>query len=383
MQHGVRPRHEMIAMNGATIHACPRVSAGSQPVGQQHQDITGLRTWGALVRASPGAFADRAAGLATGRSFVTETRQDPDLRRSGADVQSITDALIAHAATTGGQLTSTEVGLRLEEARVSQSDAKKVLRALTEASVLVFDTAASQPKVVAARSATAPSRAATARVADAAEGDGDAEATEAPAEKPTRRRSTAKLAAVEPVAEEGADADASATDPTAAPAKPRKATARKSAKAAAPSEDGAEGADAAEPKPARAKAAKAAPATDADGMPVPVDEAELEDVEIEDLALDLEEVEEIAVEEPAALVEAAQADAETDSTDFEWDDEESEALKQARRDAELTASADSVRAYLKQIQGAPAQRRTGGRPRQADRGRPVRVRAAAPVRRGR
>ena len=36
--------------------------------------------------------------------------------------------------------------------------------------------------------------------------------------------------------------------------------------------------------------------------------------------------------------------------DFEWDDEEeSEAMRQARKDAELTASADSVRAYLKQI----------------------------------
>ncbi|WP_368858267.1 sigma-70 factor domain-containing protein, partial [Modestobacter italicus] len=48
--------------------------------------------------------------------------------------------------------------------------------------------------------------------------------------------------------------------------------------------------------------------------------------------------------------------AETDEKDaeggegFEWDDEEeSEALRQARKDAELTASADSVRAYLKQI----------------------------------
>src|SRR5699024_1333747 len=35
--------------------------------------------------------------------------------------------------------------------------------------------------------------------------------------------------------------------------------------------------------------------------------------------------------------------------DFVWDEEESEALRQARKDAELTASADSVRAYLKQI----------------------------------
>jgi len=44
------------------------------------------------------------------------------------------------------------------------------------------------------------------------------------------------------------------------------------------------------------------------------------------------------------LSEAAKA-----SGDFVWDEEESEALRQARKDAELTASADSVRAYLKQI----------------------------------
>jgi RNA polymerase primary sigma factor len=37
------------------------------------------------------------------------------------------------------------------------------------------------------------------------------------------------------------------------------------------------------------------------------------------------------------------------SRDFVWDEEESEALRQARKDAELTASADPVRAYLKQI----------------------------------
>ncbi|MGH3781065.1 MAG: RNA polymerase sigma factor [Pseudonocardiaceae bacterium] len=35
--------------------------------------------------------------------------------------------------------------------------------------------------------------------------------------------------------------------------------------------------------------------------------------------------------------------------DFDWDEEESEALRQARMDAELAVSTDSVRAYLKQI----------------------------------
>src|SRR5207237_2865007 len=49
-------------------------------------------------------------------------------------------------------------------------------------------------------------------------------------------------------------------------------------------------------------------------------------------------------------VEEAAAEAEQESTEFAWDDEEeSEALRQARKDAEMTASADSVRAYLKQI----------------------------------
>jgi RNA polymerase primary sigma factor len=58
--------------------------------------------------------------------------------------------------------------------------------------------------------------------------------------------------------------------------------------------------------------------------------------------------------EPTAKVAAPGAKdaaaAAPDSEEFTWDDEEeSEALKQARKDAELTASADSVRAYLKQI----------------------------------
>ena len=40
---------------------------------------------------------------------------------------------------------------------------------------------------------------------------------------------------------------------------------------------------------------------------------------------------------------------EQDAGSIVWDEDESESLRQARKDAELTASADSVRAYLKQI----------------------------------
>ncbi|OLP00362.1 RNA polymerase sigma factor [Mycolicibacterium porcinum] len=105
----------------------------------------------------------------------------------------------------------------------------------------------------------------------------------------------------------------------------------------------------------------------------PGDELDVEDtdLELDDLDTD-DEVEESADDEDdedeaeegkdakaaaPASGKAAKADEEHPepsekdkaSGDFVWDEEESEALRQARKDAELTASADSVRAYLKQI----------------------------------
>jgi RNA polymerase primary sigma factor len=106
-------------------------------------------------------------------------------------------------------------------------------------------------------------------------------------------------------------------------------------------------------------------------------EAEPEVLEVEDVDVDLEDLvvdDDETVEDEASEKEAAEGEAvpvvaaspaevpvaeedeiaepsEKDkaSGDFVWDEEESEALRQARKDAELTASADSVRAYLKQI----------------------------------
>ncbi|MCF6386230.1 RNA polymerase sigma factor [Mycobacterium sp. MBM] len=91
-----------------------------------------------------------------------------------------------------------------------------------------------------------------------------------------------------------------------------------------------------------------------------VEDVEIEDVEIEDDAEDPEEADADGDEaETAGDAKAKPAKADDDiaepsekdkaSGDFVWDEEESEALRQARKDAELTASADSVRAYLKQI----------------------------------
>jgi RNA polymerase primary sigma factor len=56
---------------------------------------------------------------------------------------------------------------------------------------------------------------------------------------------------------------------------------------------------------------------------------------------------------PLAIVGAEDPQEPTDeagqSGDFYWDEQESEALRRGRKEAELTLSADSVRAYLKQI----------------------------------
>ncbi|MDT5028332.1 MAG: hypothetical protein QOE61_4758, partial [Micromonosporaceae bacterium] len=306
---------------------------------------------------------------------MTETRQDPDLRHIGADVQSITDALLAHAASSGGTLTSAEVGRRLDEAAVTPAQAKKLVRALAEAGVLVFEATpqarskggagrGAATRVVAARAATAASRVTTVKAEG--EGDVDLDSADAKAVRPVAKPAV-KLTAVEPQPEgAAAESTAGAVDGAAggaaaaakaakAPAKKapaRKAGAKKPTTADAPAAGDAPAPAKVAKKAAPAKVAKPGEATGVPGAPaVAGEEAELEEVELDEaLAAELEEV---VVEEPAALVEAAQADAETDSNDFEWDDEESEALKQARRDAELTASADSVRAYLKQIGKVP------------------------------
>jgi RNA polymerase primary sigma factor len=328
---------------------------------------------------------------------VTETRQDPDLHNNaalrenpapGADIQSITEALLTRAANSGGQLTSAEVGASLEQAQVPPAEAKRVVRALTEAGVLVFDgTRPSRARVVAARAATAASKTTTVKAGPDAETTADAPATKA---TKASRSKPAKLAAVPDADVETAvdDADEGAKPATTKKAPATKAAAKKpveTAEADAPdAPDAADAAAESEGKPTKAARAKKAPAAkkvaDADtpaavaavaGVAAPADaaladaetadvgealvapdgEPPLEDVELDELTLELEDVV-VVEEEPAALVEAAEADAEA-ADDFEWDDEESEALKQARRDAELTASADSVRAYLKQIGKVP------------------------------
>ncbi|AWK73028.1 MULTISPECIES: RNA polymerase sigma factor [Rhodococcus] len=154
--------------------------------------------------------------------------------------------------------------------------------------------------------------------------------------------STSESGPEAPVAQ-AADGTASAVEEAPAKKAPaKKAPAKKAAAKKAPA------------KKAAAKKAggkKATSGKTGDGEDGPdEDVADIEDIDITEG--DLAEVESDVVE-VVAVGEEDEAEEPSDkdkaSGDFVWDEEESEALRQARKDAELTASADSVRAYLKQI----------------------------------
>ena len=211
-----------------------------------------------------------------------------------------------------------------------------------------------------------------------------ASAAKAPAAKAPAKAHSTKTDATKAAAP--AKAPAKAATKTAAKAAPvTKPTTKSAAKTAAPkaaAEAVAPAKATRAPRAAKAEAAGPAPRTRAKKATAPAETEAVEgDVEVvEDLDADLdvdpdldvaEEIvlddlevvadevagdEEGAAEAAPAAEEAAEDDdiaepSEKDkaSGDFVWDEEESEALRQARKDAELTASADSVRAYLKQI----------------------------------
>ncbi|MEP9391417.1 RNA polymerase sigma factor [Gordonia sp. VNQ95] len=188
--------------------------------------------------------------------------------------------------------------------------------------------------------------------------------------------------------------DAEVEDPTstapAADKAPAKKVAKKAAKKATARKTAAKKAPAR--KAAKKTAAKAVAtgtadaAEDSDDEPTSIDDIDVPDTELDDVEIDDVEIDEDADDESEDDSDDDEDDAESDddaaktdapapaaatgtgtgtakataakpkeeakeakSGDFVWDEEESEALRQARKDAELTASADSVRAYLKQI----------------------------------
>ena len=163
--------------------------------------------------------------------------------------------------------------------------------------------------------------------------------------KAVSRVAPAKAAAAKKSAAKAAPAKVAPAKKSAAKAAPAKvAPAKKSAAKTAP----------AKVAPAKKSAAKAAPAKvapaeqkvylDSIDPAIPVEQLEVEP-DLENAPVEEIDPAELNLEEDIA--EPSEKD--KTSGDFVWDEDESEALRQARKDAELTASADSVRAYLKQI----------------------------------
>ena len=245
---------------------------------------------------------------------------------AGSDVRAVTDSLVAQADSSG-HLASADVAKVLAAAEVTPAQGRKILKALAQAGVtVVVDGSAGTAK----RRRSTPTRPAA---------TGKSASSTRPAVTRSTPAATQQPAATvtEPVP--AGQPEAADADPAPAPAK--KAAPKRAKKAAA-----------AKKTPAKA----ATPAA-----PVEPDE----DLDDADLALEPDE-------EPPAPAKKAKAakktakkavkktargkksdDDEEPSEDFDWDDEDSEALRQARKDAELTTSADSVRAYLKQIGRVP------------------------------
>ena len=199
----------------------------------------------------------------------------------------------------------------------------------------------SAPAKKAARATkAAPARAAKSAPAKAAK----AAPTKATKTAPTKATKTAPTKATK-----AAPAKATKT----APAKATKTASAKATRAAAKSAP----AKAAPEKPAGGRAKKAAVAAPVAGADATVllDEIDTDltvqaEIDVTDVIV-IDDLEETPPPDAVTGDEevAEPSDKDKASGDFVWDEEESEALRQARKDAELTASADSVRAYLKQI----------------------------------
>ena len=171
----------------------------------------------------------------------------------------------------------------------------------------------------------APAKSAAPDSAAPVESAGSVAGAEVPAEAPEAKAAPAKKAAAKKTAAKKTAKKAAAKKTAAKKTTARKTTAKKTA---------------AKKTAAKATSAKAKDAQAAEGA---------EDEEIEDdsdLAIDGDFDPEL---DEGVTASDDEEEEEADTVDEVWNEDESAALRQARKDAELTASADSVRAYLKQI----------------------------------
>ncbi len=254
---------------------------------------------------------------------------------AGSDVRAVTDSLVAQA-DTAGHLTSGDVAKVLAAADVTPTQGRKILKALAQAGVtVVVDGSAG-----AARRRRAPSRPATPAKS------GSAGASPTPSRPAVVTHSTQAASSGNPSKVTQPVSTAAAADADAGTSSSPAPAAKRAPKAAASA-----------PKPASGTTAGPVDAVVAEPDVDVADEAAVADAAAEKPA-PARKTAKKAAKKTTARKTTGRGKKDGDSSgeggdDFDWDDEESEALRQARKDAELTTSADSVRAYLKQIGRVP------------------------------
>jgi len=305
----------------------------------------------------------------TERVFVAATKArsavDKPEKRSAAKSTNAAGAARTPAKKTAAKKTAAKKTAAKKTAAKAQSTKAPAKRSTKAAPAKAAPAKAAPAKAAPAKAAKAPAKAAATKVAKAA--------------KTTPAKKAAKTAAKTTKAAPAKAAKA-AKDP--APAKAAKAAKKAPAKATTSAAkrtpaSGGQTPGSARAKPASKTAAPAAKATRSRARKTTAaaqgatalalaeaPEADLtnaEDVTPEDLQTATEDGGDSSAAAETQDGAATQSDSGEDeeiaepsekdraSGDFVWDEEESEALRQARKDAELTASADSVRAYLKQI----------------------------------
>lgn len=260
--------------------------------------------------------------------------------------------------------------------------AKKTARKVAKKSTAAKKTArkATAKKTAAKKTTTQKATSATTEVAAQAEEQASTpveEATQKTAKKAAKK--TARKAAKK-TAKKAAKKTAKKTTRKTAKKAAKKTTAKRGTKAAKAAEEIAEIGDSSLGTDASEKDATASPAEvenfdndpedpedidDLDGLDADDDLDDLDDLDDDDDLDDLDDLDDddedddldddleddLDDNEDGDEDDSEDSDEETDKNDgsFVWDEDESAALRQARKDAELTASADSVRAYLKQI----------------------------------
>ncbi len=292
----------------------------------------------------------------TSSATASETGSVPDNQDSSTPVKKTAAKKTAAKKTTARKTAAKKTAARKTTAK--RTAAKKATAAQATASDAA-ETAATSSENSSVESSTKSTAKKTA-------------AKKTAAKKTTAKKATAKKAA----AKKTAAKKTSAKKTTAKKAGRKKATSAASAGKATDEDEIVETPDATTGVAANGGSASGKvndvidaddPADDLDNDDVDVDDVDpdfddedldddLDDDLDEDLDEDLDDdldddLEDDEIDESDDDDDEDDSDSDSDEQDgsFVWDEDESAALRQARKDAELTASADSVRAYLKQI----------------------------------